>query len=131
VNPARLAVALPVRAFPGEIAVVAEGVATGGVVERLRVRDTDGRELRRPPQVDEQRAGHFSPDARPGLVIAECADVAVGVELPVRAEPRRAPSEAREPEAFQALRDRPQLADPERLPRHRDVLLAHRGDATR
>jgi hypothetical protein len=60
-----------------------------------------------------------------GDVLAERADVAMGVQGPVTIEPRRAPSEAGETVALEALGERPQRVDPERLRGHGHVLLAH------
>jgi hypothetical protein len=81
-----------------EVPAVGEGVAAGGVVERLRVRQPDRRELRGSPEVDERR-GRFDP-ADPvtlgilpeGSRVAVAGDRASGLEPGCPSRRRRCPS---------------------------------------
>ena len=114
-----------------EVAVVAERVPAGRVVERLRVRQADRRELRRPAQVHEQR---------PRLLVARRVARAGRRGTP---RCRDASGATRRPSSHVAPQPKP--ASPNRSSRSvnghssairngvvgdRDVLLAHRGDDT-
>ena len=61
-----------------------------------------------------------------GIVVPEGSDIAMGVQLAVVTDPRRAPAEARDPEALQALGEGPQVGERERIRGPGDVVLAHR-----
>src|SRR6185503_3855564 len=65
------------RLVMDEVDVVAQRVTAGWIVERLGVGWPDGRELRRPAEVDEDGAGLASTDGLARLVVAERADVTV------------------------------------------------------
>ena len=71
------------------------------------------------------RLGSADPRRAVGIV-AERAHVAVAVEPAIAAQPGRAPAEPGDPEPLEALGERPQLVEPERLGRPGDVVLAHR-----
>src|SRR6478736_2944937 len=125
VDPALLAIGGAERLVIAQVAVVAEGVAAGRVVERLRVGERQGREPRRPAQVDERARGLDRPDPLATGVVGEGPDVAVGAEAAVCRRPRRAPAEPRQPEVLELLGERPHLVQPERLRRTDDVVLTH------
>ena len=110
-----------------QVAVVAEAVAPGRIVEGLGVGQVEGRELRRPAKVDEGRGGLRGADSsRAVRVVAERAHVAVAVQPAIAAQPGGAPPEPGDPEPLQPLRERPQLVEAERLGGPGDVVLAHR-----
>ena len=125
VDPALLAIALAPRRDLAEVAVVAEREATGRVVEGLRVGDAERRELRGPPQVDERRGGLDPPHLVTPGIVAEGPNVAIRAEPPIVHRPRRAPAPAGDAEPLEALGERPQLLEPERLGGSGDVVLAH------
>ena len=115
------------RSVIAQVAVVAEAVAPGRVVERLGVGQVERRELRRPAQVDEGRGGLGGADLRRAVgIVAERAHVAVAVEPAIATQPGGAPAEPGDPEPLEALRERPQLIEPEWLSGPGDVVLAHR-----
>ena len=126
-DPALLAERLAERAVVTQVAVVAEGVASGRVVERLRVGQVEGGQLRWSTQVDEGRGRRLEADAHPALVVVmERPQVPVGAQPAVLAEPRGAPAESGDPVAFEPVGERPQLLEPERRRRPGDEVLAHR-----
>ncbi len=110
-----------------QVAVVAEAVPPGRVVERLGIGQVERRELGRPAQVDEGRGGLGSADScRAVRVVAERAHVAVAVEPAIATQPGGTPAEPGDPEPLQSLRERPQLVEAEGLGGPGDVVLAHR-----
>ena len=110
-----------------QVAVVAEAVAPGRVVERLGIGQVERRELRRPAQVDQGRGRLGRADRRRAVgIVAERAHVAVAVEPAIATQPGRAPAEPGDPEPLQPLGERPQLVEAERLGGPGDVVLAHR-----
>src|SRR5436309_2828187 len=80
--------AIPGRATRRSVApgaVVAEGEPAGGIRERLGIGELEGRQLRRATDVDEDAGRLVGPDDRRARrVVAERADVTVGVDGAIR-----------------------------------------------
>src|SRR6478672_5055401 len=114
-----------------EVAVVAEGEAAGRIIERLGVGEREGRELRRPPEVDEETRRLSGTHGRRARIVGERPDVAVGLDRPAARQPGGAPAEAGHPEVLEPPGERPELVDPERLGGSGHVVLAHGRDDTR
>ena len=125
------AVARPVVGVPAQVAVVAEREAAGRIVERLRVGRLERRELRWPPEMDEEARGLVCAERRGSGIVAERPDVAMAAEPVVVRQPGGAPPEPGDPVPLELLGERPELVEPERLRRSGDEVLAHGGDDTR
>ena len=110
-----------------QVAVVAEAVPPGRIVERLGIGQVERRELRWPAQVDEGRGGLRGADSCGAVrIVPERTHVAVAVEPAIATQPGGAPAEPGDPEPLQPLRERPQLIEAEWLGGPGDVVLAHR-----
>lgn len=119
------------RSDVAEVAVVAERESARRIGEGLGVGQLQGRELRRPAEVDEEARRLSAADVSPSRVVAEGPDVTMAIERRVGSEPRGAPAEARQPEPLEALGERPEVVDPEGLAGPGNEVLAHGGDDTR
>jgi hypothetical protein len=64
-------------------------------------------------------------------IVGEGPDVPVALERAGTGQPGGAPAEAGHAEPLEALGERPELVDPERLARAGHVVLTHGGDDTR
>jgi hypothetical protein len=109
-----------------QVAIVAEREPLAGIDEWLRVGELEGGQLRGSPQVDQRARRRDGADPRREGVIAKRPDVAVAPEAAVLPEPSRAPAEAGHAVALEAIRERPELVEPERLCGPGDEVLAHR-----
>ena len=117
----------PARPVVAQVAVVAEGEPAGRVVEWLGVGQGQGRQPRRPAEMDEQ-AGRLDPaDRVPARVIAEGAHVAVAGQPAGSGDPGGAPAEAGDPVLLELLHERKELVDPERALRAGNEVLTHQG----
>jgi hypothetical protein len=109
-----------------EVAVVAERIAAGRVIERLRVGEGERGKPGGSPEMDERCGRLDRPDRLAAGIVAEGPHVPVGAELRLAVEPCRAPAEPGDPEPLESLRERPQLVEPERFGSPDDEVLTHR-----
>src|SRR6185436_5936316 len=114
VDPALRPVLRAELAIVTQVAVVAEREPPGRVVERLRVRSGQGRELGGPAQVHERSDRLGRADRLATRVVAEGPDIPVRGEPAVGSEPGGAPAEARDAEPLEPLGEWPELVEPER-----------------